>query len=128
MLAGELITYTITITNAGPTAPVTATVLDMWTPVEAVAEVYAPGCVVNLAVGEITCIRKNLGTGSALLPSPYLVFTTSGTFSGTLENSASVTTASGITDTNPDNNIVGPVVVAITSRDSWTLYLPVVYK
>ena len=69
----------------------------------------------------------NLELESAFLPDPYLVFTTSAAFSGTLTNTARVTPTGGITDTNSNNNIAGPVVISITSRDGWTLYLPFVY-
>jgi hypothetical protein len=63
-----------------------------------------------------------------LLPDPYLVFTTSTTFSGTLVNTASITTTGGVTDTSPANNVSDPVIVTVARRDSYSLYLPLVLK
>jgi hypothetical protein len=128
VVAGERITYTITITNAGPMAPVTAIVVDTWTPVGAVVGAAAPGCAIDLAGGAITCTRTNVGMGSVLLPDPYIVFTTSWAFSGTLTNSASVTTTLGIVDDDPANNVSGPIAVTITRGDVYSNYLPLIRR
>jgi uncharacterized repeat protein (TIGR01451 family)/CSLREA domain-containing protein len=128
VMAGERVTYTIVITNAGPTTPVTATVVDTWTPIAAVIGVDAPGCETDLAGGVVTCTRAGLGLGSVLLPDPYLVFTTSTAFSGTLVNTASITTTGGIVDGNPANNVSAPVAVSVARGGSYTLYLPLVSR
>lgn len=127
-MAGERITYTLTITNAGPTAPVTATVVDTWTPVNAVVGVDAPNCAVDLAGGVVTCTHTNLGMGSAVVPAPYLVFTTSAAFSGLLTNTASVSPVGGIGDLNPADNVSDPVVVTITPGGGFSLYLPLILR
>ena len=124
--SGERITYTLTITNAGPVAPITATVVDTWTPVTAVVGVDAPGCSVDLGGGVITCTRSSIGLGSVLLPDPSLVFTTSAAYWGTLTNVATVTTTGDIADTNLANNVSDPVVVALIEIDSHIVYLPLV--
>jgi len=116
VVAGERITYTVTISNAGPTAPVTATVVDTWSPVNAVVAVEAPGCAVDLG-GVITCTQANLGIGSATVPAPHIVFTTSATFSGTLTNSAHVSPIGDVVDINPDNDVAGPVAVTVVSHE-----------
>jgi len=128
VVAGERITYTLTITNAGPTAPVTATVVDTWTPVNAVVGVDAPNCAVDLAGGVVTCTHTNLGMGSAVVPAPYLVFTTSAAFSGLLTNTASVSPVGGIGDLNPADNVSDPVVVTITPGGGFSLYLPLILR
>jgi uncharacterized repeat protein (TIGR01451 family) len=126
--AGDRITYTLTITNAGPTTPVTATVVDTWTPVTAMVGVDAPGCdTTNWAAGVITCTKMSLSQGTAYLPDPYLVLTTSTAFSGTLTNTASITTTGGIVDLKPDNNIADPVVVTV-SKGFYSIYLPLVMR
>jgi len=105
--AGERITYTLSIASAGTTVPVTATVVDTWTPVTAVVGVDAPGCdTTNWAAGVITCTQKSLGPGSVYLPNPYLVLTSSADFSGILINTASITTTGSVMD--------GPSIEALT--------------
>lgn len=126
--AGERITYTLVITSLGSTAPVTATVVDAWTPITAVVGVDAPGCdTTSWATGVITCTQMIPSPGSAYLPDPYLVLTTSATFSGTLTNTASVTTTGGTVDTNPSNNVADPVAVTVTI-ERYTVYLPLVAR
>jgi CSLREA domain-containing protein/uncharacterized repeat protein (TIGR01451 family) len=126
VVAGKRITYTLTVTNAGPAAPITATVIDTWTPVTAIVGVEAPGCSVNLGGGVITCTRSNIGLGSVLLPDPGVVFTTDAGYQGTLTNVATVTITGGIVDTNLANNVSEPVVVALMPNDSHPVYLPIV--
>ena len=126
--AGDRITFALTITSTGSTAPVTATVVDAWTPITAVVGIDAPGCdTTNWAAGVITCVQASLSQGTAYLPAPYLVFTSSTTFSGTLINAASITTTGGIVDTNPDNNVADPVAVTVSS-EFYNIYLPLVLK
>lgn len=124
--AGGRITYTVTITNAGPTTPVTATVVDTWTPIDAVVGLDAPGCAVDLGGGIITCTRTDLRTRSVLFPGPHIVFTASATFSGKLTNIARIATIGDITDSNPENNVRDPVVVTVIRNDGHLLYLPLV--
>jgi multiple sugar transport system substrate-binding protein len=125
--AGERITYTITIENYGPVTSVTATVVDRWTPLEAVVGVHAPGCNVDLVEGVITCTHTALTVGTAYLPDPYLVFTTSDTFAGTLTNTAVVTPAGGVAESEPYNNGSGPVEVTIRG-EGHRIYLPLVLR
>lgn len=128
VVAGGRITYTLTISNAGPTTPVTAIVVDTWTPSYAVVGVDASNCAVDFGMGVVTCTHTNLGVGSALLPAPYLVFTTSEAFSGVLTNTASVSPAGGIGDRNPVDNVSDPVVVTVTTGGGYSFYLPLILR
>jgi hypothetical protein len=110
--AGERITYTLTIANAGPTTPVTATVIDAWSPVAAVVNVHAPGCDVNLVGGIVTCTLTSITSASPA--HLMLAVTTSSAYSGTLNNSASVAPTGGVVDLIPSNDVAGPVVVTVT--------------
>jgi len=113
ILAGQPVTYTLTLTNAGPTAPVSATVVDTWTPASAVTSASAPGCEVNLTAGTATCAVTNLGIEMVQVSSPHLVLTTSVNFGGTLDNIVHVSPTGGVTDLNQNNNDDGPVSVSI---------------
>jgi len=124
VVAGERITYTITITNAGPTTPVTATVVDTWSPIQAVIGAEAPGCAIDLRGGVITCTHSSLDLGSVQLPAPYVILTTSAAFSGTLTNTASVTPTGGVVDIAPANNVGAPVVVNVSSGARYIIQLP----
>ncbi len=117
--AGDAVSFTITISNAGPTSPVTAIVVDSWTPVSAVVAASAPGCSINLAGGTITCTQSNLGIESAVVPNPSIILTTHPTYSGTLSNSASVNVGGGITDLEPDNDNTGSVLTTIIAPPSY---------
>ena len=93
--AGDRVTYTLTITNAGYTTPVTATIVDTWTPATAVVGVDAPGCnTADWVAGVITCTRS-LSQEAAYSD---VVLATSIVYSGTLTNVANVTTTGGIVD------------------------------
>jgi CSLREA domain-containing protein/uncharacterized repeat protein (TIGR01451 family) len=126
ILSGESITYTITITNGGPTTPITATVVDTWSPVSAVVAVSAPNCAVNLADGTATCTVTNLGLESATVPAPHLVLTTATSFSGELSNFARVSPNDGIIDPTPGNdesdlifvNVITPYGVNLSPNDA----------
>ncbi len=121
--SGQAVTYTITITNAGPTTPITATVVDTWTPVDAVFAVSAPGCTVSLLAGTATCTVTNLGLGSAVSPDPTLVLTTSPTFSGTLTNIAQVSPNGGVFDLTPGNDSSDPVAVVVIAPPTYGVNL-----
>ncbi|MCP4363504.1 MAG: DUF11 domain-containing protein, partial [Chloroflexi bacterium] len=129
--AGQIIVYSLTITNPIPPPPpygwrlrgpshalaisnigsVTATVVDSWTPPEAVAGVDAPGCEVNLGGGVITCTQTNLVPGTPTrLP---FTFTTSAVFTGTLTNTARISHTDVLHDYFPENNSSDPITVNV---------------
>jgi uncharacterized membrane protein len=116
--AGQPVTYTITISNAGPTTPITATVVDTWSPPSAVVAARAPNCTVDLVTGTAICQVVNLGLGSTVVPAPHLVLTTSGSFSGTLINVAQVSPNGGIIDLTPGNDTSPTVFVNVVAPPS----------
>ncbi|MGC9397019.1 MAG: Ig-like domain-containing protein [Anaerolineae bacterium] len=126
--AGERITYTFTITNAGPTSPVTATLVDVFNDASALAGVSGPDCAWP-GGATITCTVTGIVTSTPSLST--LLVTASATYSGTLINSATVTPIGNVVDPQAGNNSAGPVEVAIktTPIDQKThIYLPLVLR
>jgi uncharacterized repeat protein (TIGR01451 family) len=122
--AGERITYTLMITNSGPTTPVTATVVDTFNSAAPLAAVSGAGCAWTPGSAAITCTLSSIGIGNSA--SVILMVTTTETFSGTLINNASVSPIGGIIDPNPDNSSAGPVLVTVTKH--YTVFLPTILK
>ncbi len=131
---GQSLTYTLTLTNVGPTFPVTVSVVHAWTPTEAVAAVEAPGCQIYQSMGYVRCTYPNLGFHPAAFQADFftlaepslsaqmvVTLTTRPDFDGTLESGSSITPLGGIPDFRPDNNSFG-----LDARES--VYLPVVLK
>src|SRR5262249_33144767 len=105
---GDSITYTVTVSNSGPSTATGATVMDT-----------LPGTLTNgMVVSAVTAGGASIDiedhTGGSIndvvtLPSGgSIVYTITATNSalvaGTLSNSATVTAPNGFTDTDPDNN------------------------
>lgn len=106
--AGQQITYTLTVTNHGPTS-VNALITDTLSPTEAYVDVnIPPDCTGN---GPILCsLFAFTGTQSITM-----TITTAATFSGTLTNQAMITvTTLGATDDNSDNNTAMAQVMVYT--------------
>lgn len=122
--AGERITYTLTITNNGPTTPVTATVVDTFNTASALAAVSGAGCAWTPGSAAITCTLSSIGAGNPALVT--LLVTTTETFSGTLSNNASVSPVGGIIDPDPGNNSAGPMMITVTKH--YTVFLPMILK
>jgi beta-glucanase (GH16 family) len=121
---GDRVTYTLSIANLGPTTPVTGTVVDTWTPVDAVTAVAAPSeCTVELAAGKVTCTYAELDT--AYLPK-MLVFTTEARFSGELVNTASIEPLGDVVDVRPENDTSSVTVTVLFGGGD--LYLPLVMR
>jgi uncharacterized repeat protein (TIGR01451 family) len=112
VIAGERITYTLTMTNVGPTTPVTATVVDTFSDPGALAGVASDGdCAWVSGSAAVTCTVTGIVSGTPAYLT--LVVTTSVTYSGLLSNTAVITPTGGVTDTIPGNNYAGPVEVTI---------------
>ncbi len=126
--AGDAITYTFPITNHGPSGPVTATVVDVFSDATALAEVSGPGCV-WLGAEMVTCSATGVMT---LTPSILtLVVTTNELYSGTLYNEAMVTLDGEAIDPNASNNHTGPVTVVIQTEEigrDRKIYLPLILR
>jgi uncharacterized repeat protein (TIGR01451 family) len=123
--AGGRITYTFTITNGGPTTPVTATLVDTFSHAAALAEVSGVDCEWTPGAIDVTCLVTHVTSSSPAQLT--LIVTTSRTFSGTLRNNASVAPAGIVVDRNPANNTAGlAVTVRRESGGGQFIYLPLV--
>ena len=109
--AGGRITYTLTITNAGPTSPVTATIVDTFSNATALAAVSGAGCTWTPGSAVVTCTLTNIASSGPVQLA--LVVTTSGVYSGALSNSASISAEGGVIDPTLGNNDAGPILVNI---------------
>jgi uncharacterized repeat protein (TIGR01451 family) len=124
VLAGEQVTYTLTVTNAGPDSPITATLVDTFNDAAALAVVSGAGCTWLPGTVAVTCTLTNVAVGSPVQIT--LVVTTSDTYSGTLSNTAQVIPPEGVVDPIPINNNAGPVSFTIQTVEHGNLYLPLI--
>ena len=121
-LPGQLITYTIVASNAGPNAVTGATVADT-----------TPGTISAVAW---TCVGAGGGSCAAggsgninetvdLPPGGSVTFTLTGVIApsatGTLSNTATVTAPAGVTDPNPGNNSATDTDTLLTGMGYLTL-------
>lgn len=125
MTAGDSITYTFTITNHGPTSPITATLVDTFGSAAALADVTGAGCAWTLGSTDVTCTVTNVITSSPT--HLVLVVTTDGAYGGPLTNDASVAPDSDIVDPNPAND-GDEITVTIQGGEDYSVYLPLVQR
>lgn len=123
VIPGERLTYTLTITNAGPTTPISATVVDTFSDAGALADVTSDGdCTWSPGSAIVTCTVTDIVSGT---PAHLTLGVTSSiSASGVLSNTAIVTPTGGVMDVNANNNVAGPVEV----RFKRTIYLPLVLR
>jgi uncharacterized repeat protein (TIGR01451 family) len=99
-------TYTIVVSNAGPSAVTGATVTDNFP--AAFTNVSWTAVATAGSSSTATSGNGNIGTTVSLLPNGSVTFTATGTISatatGTLANSASVAAPAGVTDPDNSNN------------------------
>lgn len=124
--AGARITYTFTITNHGPSTPVTVTVVDIFNDADALVGVGGEGCDWIVEGATVSCTV--VGVASDTAQNVYLVITSSNTYSGTLNNTANVSLVGNMVDRNPDNDGAGPLSVTIVTPPWHKLYLPLVLR
>lgn len=122
--AGEAISYTLTVTNDGPTTPVTATVVDTFSSAAALADVSGEGCTWTPGSATVTCTLSDVANGSPAQVT--LAVTTNEAYSGSLANTATVTPSGGVVDSAPLNNS-DEVTVEITGARSY-IYLPAILR
>jgi uncharacterized repeat protein (TIGR01451 family) len=129
VIAGESVTYTFTITNNGPTSPVTATVVDSFSSAAALANVTGPGCAWTPGSSDVTCAITSVGTAS--LTSLTVAVTIDETYSGTLTNNATVAVAGDVVDPEPANDQGGLTITVVQEAPgggSIPVFLPIVIR
>ncbi|MBI1741721.1 DUF11 domain-containing protein [Candidatus Acetothermia bacterium] len=97
--AGATLTYTLQVTNNGPSTAATVSVSDTLPAGVTFVSASGSGWSCSQAVGIVTCTRTSLAVGTA---SPITITVTAPNEAGTLIDTATVTSAS--TDPNPANN------------------------
>ena len=119
VVAGEPITYTIAITNAGPDI-VDAVVVDTFNPSQATFASCSGGC--SQASGVVTWTLNAFNSTQSLT----LILNSSSSFSGTLVNNAGITFANvGIDPVPGDNQDSVSTPVRIEQKN---IYLPIIVK
>jgi uncharacterized repeat protein (TIGR01451 family) len=123
VIPGERLTYTLTITNAGPVTPISATVVDTFSDANALADVTSDGdCAWSPGSATVTCTVTNIVSGTPAHLT--LGVTTSISASGVLSNTAVVTPTGGVMDVDASNNVARPVQVTFKQA----IYLPLVLR
>jgi hypothetical protein len=132
VIAGDSITYTLTVTSGQATTLVTATVVDTFSDPAALTAIRLPSnCSWTPGSATITCTAAGLVNNIA--PPLTLTVTTSPTYSGTLTNTATVSPVQNTTDPDLSNNS-SPAVSVVVSIDGDVIsidhyiYLPLVIK
>jgi uncharacterized protein len=124
VIAGQQLTYTITVTNNGPDAASTVSLADTMPPGTLFAGLNAPGgwSCITPAVGSagetLTCSNASMSVGSAVFTLTVNVLP-SVAAGGTIMNTATVTAAT--TDTNPGNESATATTTVATSANLSTL-------
>jgi uncharacterized repeat protein (TIGR01451 family) len=128
--AGERISYTFTITNYGPTTPVSATLVDTFNGPSGLAGISGPGCSWAPGSSAVSCALAGVDVTTPM--SFTLVVTTHPDFDGQLVNNAAIAPAGAVLDTNPANDSAGPVTVIVNllgrGEDVYRVLLPVVVR
>ncbi len=114
VLSGEAITYTITITNAGPDTPSSVEVSDIFTDAANISSIsyqVSSGGSCSGITSPVVCTFNNFTNTETIT----LVLNTSATFSGTITNTAFITFAAGFigTDNNSTNNVSNDIIVPV---------------
>ena len=131
---GGSVTYTITVTNAGPSSAIGASIVDALPTGIATATVSG---VVATGGATITSVDHTGGSINDVATIPNggtIVYTVTATISGTpppsVDNTVTVTAPSGYVDPNPDNNTSTDVIgnatadLSITKSDGTTTAIP----
>ncbi|MDE3087943.1 MAG: DUF11 domain-containing protein, partial [Chloroflexota bacterium] len=117
--AGQMITYTLVVTNAGPSAVTGATITDTF---PAILTSPAWTCVASIGSNCTSASGSgDLNTSANMLVNGIITYTITATVSstatGTLVNTGYVAPPVGAIDPNPSNNNATDVATLITSAD-----------
>ncbi len=112
VIAGEALTYQITVTNTGPAIATGVAITDTL-PGSATFTSASSGCVYNAGLGIVRCDPGEVGIGSVTTATIQVLVDPAAT--GTLLNQAIVTTLD--TDTNADNNTAQATTTITSSSD-----------
>ncbi|MDY6866964.1 MAG: ASPIC/UnbV domain-containing protein, partial [Chloroflexota bacterium] len=123
--AGDSITYTLSITNGGPTAPVDATVVMSFNDATALSVVNGSNCSWPSNSKDVTCTISDVGSTLATLT---LGVDTSLTYNGNLTSWVTIEPTGGVIDPNPENNDDGPLAVTVVGDGLNNAYLPTIVK
>src|SRR5207302_268915 len=114
VIAGGTLTYTLTVSNAGPSTSSNVTVTDTLSPGVTFQSASGTGWSCSQASGTVTCTRASLApTGST--SSTITILVTAPNEGGTITNTASVSSATP--DPNPANNSATEQTTVIASAD-----------
>jgi PKD repeat protein len=129
VMAGQPITYELTVTNTGPISKASATIVDSFNTAAALTAISGSDCTWAPGSGTVTCIVSNINKDSS--KKVTLLVTTSNLFRGTLSNTALVQ-ATDAFDNDPGDNSAGPVVVNVlengNNSEVQSIYLPLLIK
>ncbi len=128
LTAGAPFTYQLSLTNAGPLSPITATVTAGWAPTTAITSATVPaGCTANLTLGQITCAAVTLTTGiTTVLP---FTLNVNSSYTGPVTMTATAAPNNGITDPYSANNTATPLNVNVQAAGvTYRIYLPIVKR
>jgi large repetitive protein len=112
VIAGESLTYQLTITNAGPAIATGVAITDTL-PIGVTYTSASIGCVYNASLGIVRCDMGEVGIGSVTIASIQVLVDPAAT--GTLLNQATVSTLD--TDTNASNDTIQETTTIISSSD-----------
>lgn len=118
--AGRPLTYTLTVTNTGPSTTSSVAVVDILPTGMTFQNASGTGWICNHVSGTVTCTRATLAVEAA--PAIVLIMLAP-TGSGTVTNSASVSSA--LSDPQPGNNTASAETVV---EPVYWIYLPVIFK
>jgi uncharacterized repeat protein (TIGR01451 family) len=131
---GEAVSYTITVTNAGPSSVAGATVSDVF-PADLLNVSYTSSASGGAVSGNTPNGTGNINDTLDMAAGSSVIYTVSGTLADnaedTLSNTATVTTPEGTVELDPDNNtsthndpIVREVDLAISKTDNVSTAVP----
>jgi hypothetical protein len=122
VVTGDLISYTVTITNSGPVSITSALLTFNFSPADTVGWAGRPSCQWNSGTEVMTCTASLAG----LSPTSLEVAARTVNWEGVFRNTVSVAPPADIVDPDALDNVARPVTVVVNRR--YLIYLPIVLK